>query len=182
MNEMLDFVKAMSDPERLRIIGLLSQGGATREEIAARLNLSPKDSLTHLGMLEFVGAISQTDGVYSLNDDRLAVMAREKLSEQRQAYIPDEALDEKSKKVLKAHLNPDGSIKQVPLQPAKLKVILDYLIQFFEFDKDYTEKEVNTIIRRFNEDTAGLRRDMIEARMMARESDGSRYWRVKYEQ
>jgi hypothetical protein len=178
MNEMLDFVKALSDPERLRIIGLLSQGGATREEVAARLNLSPKDSLTHLGMLEFVGAISRKDGVYSLNDDRLAVMAKEKLSEQRQAYVPDEALDEKSKKVLKAHLNPDGSIKQIPAPP-KLQVILDYLIRFFEFDKNYTEKEINTIIRRFNEDTAGLRRDLIEAKMLARESDGSRYWRVK---
>lgn len=179
MNEMLDYVKALSDPDRLRIIGLLSQGSATRKEVAERLNLIPKDSLTHLGFLEFVGVVSQTDGVYSLNDERLAVMAKEKLSEQRPAYVPDEALDEKSRKVLKAHLNADGSIKQVPLQPAKLKPILDYLIQFFEFDVNYTEKEVNTIIRRFNEDTAGLRRDMVDAGLLARESDGSKYWRVR---
>ena len=178
MNEMLDFVKAMSDPVRLQIVGLLSQGSAAREEIAARLNLSPKDSLTHLGFLEFVGAVSQRDGVYALNDDRLAVMAKEKLSETRPAYVPDEALDEKSKKVLKAHLNPDGSIKQIPAPP-KLQVILNYLVQFFEFDRIYTEKEVNTIIKRYNEDTAGLRRDLIEAGMMARESDGSKYWRVQ---
>jgi hypothetical protein len=179
MNEMLDFVKAMSDPVRLQIVGLLSQGGATREEVAARFNLSPKDSLTHLGMLEFVGAISRKDGIYSLNDERLAVMAREKLAEQRPVFVPDEALDEKSKKVLKAHLNSDGSIKQVPLQPAKLKPILDYLIQFFDFDRDYTEREVNSVIKRFNEDTAGLRRDLVDAGLLARESDGSRYWRVK---
>lgn len=179
MNEMLDYVKALSDPVRLRIIGMLSQGTATRKEIAERLNLSPKDSLTHLGFLEFVGAISQTDGVFSLNDQRLSAMAKEKLSEQRPVYIPDEALDAKSKKVLKAHINADGSIKQVPLQPAKLKPILDYLIQFFEFDVNYTEKEVNTIIRRFNEDTAGLRRDLVDAGMLARESDGSKYWKVK---
>lgn len=178
MNEMLDFAKAMSDPVRLRIIGLLAQGSATREEITARFNLSPKDSLTHLGMLEFVGAISQKNGRFALNDDQLAVMAQEKLSETRPAFVPDEALDEKSKRVLKAHLNPDGSIKNIPAAP-KLQVILDYLIQFFEFDKNYTEKEVNNIIRRFNEDTAGLRRDLIEANMLARISDGSRYWRVK---
>lgn len=178
MNEMLDFVKAMSDPIRLQIIGLLAQKESTREEIAARFNLSPKDSLTHLGMLEFVGVVSQKGDVYLLNDDRLAVIAKEKLAETRPAYIPDEALDGKSKKVLKAHLNPDGSIKTIPAPP-KLQVILDYLIQFFEFDKDYTEKEVNVIIRRFNEDTAGLRRDLIEANMLARISDGSKYWRVK---
>jgi hypothetical protein len=179
MNEMLDYVKALSDPDRLRIIGMLSQGNATRGEIAEKLKLTPKDSFTHLGFLEFVGVISQTDGIYSLNDDHLAVLAKEKLAEQRPAFVPDEALDEKSKKVLKAHLNPDGSIKQVPLQPAKLKPILDYLIQFFDFDCNYTEREVNIIIRRFNEDTAGLRRDLVDAGMLARESDGSKYWRVQ---
>ncbi|MBK7455376.1 MAG: helix-turn-helix domain-containing protein [Anaerolineales bacterium] len=77
--EMLDYIKAMSNPDRLRIIGLLSQERATRAEIAARLNLSVKDSLTHLGFLEFVGAVSQTDGVYMLNNDRLELLAREKL-------------------------------------------------------------------------------------------------------
>lgn len=176
---MLDYVKAMSDPNRLRIIGLLSQESATREEISKRLKLSPKDSLTHLGFLEFVGAITQAEGVFTLNDDKLAVLAKEKLAEVRPSYIPAEHWDEKSKKVLKAHLNADGSIKQVPLQPVKLRVILEYLIPFFEFDTNYTEKEVNTILRRFNEDTAGLRRDLVDAGLLDRESNGSRYWRVK---
>ncbi len=178
MNEMLDFVKAMSDPNRLRIIGLLSQKSATRVEVAELLKLSPKDSLTHLGFLEFIGVVTQTDGVFALNNDKLAVLAKEKLAEARPMYAPAEGLDEKSKKVLKAHLNADGSIKQIP-SPPKLQVILNYLVEFFEFDKNYTEKEVNTILRRFNEDTAGLRRDLVDAGMLARESNGSRYWRVK---
>lgn len=177
MNEMLDFIKAMSDPNRLRIIGLLSQASATRAEIAARLNLSVKDSLTHLGFLEFVGAVTQTDGVFTLNNDKLAVLAREKLAEVRPSYHPPESLDEKSKKVLKAYLNADGSIKQIPAPP-KLQAIMNYLVEFFEFDTNYTEKEVNVILRRFNEDTAGLRRDLVDAGMLARISDGSRYWRV----
>lgn len=178
MNQMLDYVKVMSDPTRLRIIGMLSQGNVTRKEVAERLELSPKDSLTHLGFLEFIGVVSQENGVFSLNDDRLAVLAKEQLLEEKQVYVPHEALDEKTKKVLRAHLNADGSIRQIPAPP-KLQIILDYLIDFFEFDKNYTEKEINTIIKRFNEDTAGLRRDLIEANMLARESDGSRYWRVK---
>jgi len=178
MNEMLDYVKAMSDPNRLRIIGLLSQKSATRAEVAEQLKLSPKDSLTHLGFLEFIGVITQVDGVFTLNDDRLAVLAKEKLAEARVFYVPADHWDEKSKKVLKAYLNADGSIKQIPASP-KLQVILNYLVEFFEFDRNYTEKEVNTILRKYNEDTAGLRRDLVEAGMLARESDGSRYWRVK---
>ncbi|HMX73964.1 MAG TPA: DUF2087 domain-containing protein [Anaerolineales bacterium] len=175
--EMLDFVKAMSNPNRLRIIGLLSQNPLSRAEITARLNLSPKEALNHLTFLEHVGAVLQTEEIYTLNDDRLATLAREKLAEERPVFIPAPDLDEKSKKVLKAHLNADGSIKQIPAQP-KLQAILNYLVGFFEFGTNYTEKEVNTIIRRFHIDTAGLRRDLIEAGLLNRESDGSRYWRV----
>lgn len=177
---MLDYVKAMSDPHRLRIIGLLTKKPATREEVAARLNLSAKDSLNHLAFLEFVGAVTQSEGVFSLNDDRLAVLAKEKLEEERPSFVPPADLDEKSKKILRAHLRADGSIRQIPAAP-KLQVILNYLVAFFEFDRDYTEREVNEVIRRFHADTAGLRRDLIEAGLLARISDGSRYWRVKHE-
>jgi len=177
MHEMLDFVKAMSNPDRLRIIGLLSQEHVTRAKITERLKLSTKEAMDHLAYLEHVGAVAQSNGIYTLNNDKLATLARDKLAEERQSFIPAEDLDEKSKKVLKAYLNPDGSIKQIPAPP-KLQVILNYLVQFFEFNTNYTEKEVNTILRRFNEDTAGLRRDLVDAKMLDRESDGSRYWRV----
>ena len=175
--EMLDFVKAMSNPDRLRIIGLLSQGSATRAGVAERLNLSAKDSLDHLAFLEHVGAVTRADGNFTLNNDKLAVLAREKLSGANPSFNPPAEVDEKSRKVLKAYLKADGSIRQIPAPP-KLQVILNYLVQFFEFNTNYTEKEVNAILRRFNEDTAGLRRDLVDANLLARISDGSRYWRV----
>lgn len=178
MNEMLDFVKAMSHPDRLRIIGLLTQKPATRKEIAEQLNLSAKDSLTHLGFLEFVGAVTQTDGVFTLNQDKLATLGKDTLIGANDVFIPDEHLDEASKKILKDYLNADGTIRQIPEQK-KIQPILNYLIENFEFDRNYTEREVNVIIKRFNIDTAGLRRDLVDAGMLARESDGSRYWRVK---
>jgi hypothetical protein len=177
MDEMLDYVKALSDPHRLRIIGLLSQGSATRKEIAERLNFSPKESLTHLGFLEFIGVVNQTDGVFTLNNDKLATIGREKLFAEVKGFIPPEDLDERSKKILRDYLNADGAIRQVPEQK-KIGPILDYLIQNFEFEHTYTEREVNAIIKRFNEDTAGLRRDLVDAGLLARESDGSKYWRV----
>jgi hypothetical protein len=178
MNEMLDFVKAMSHPERLRIIGVLSQKARTRAELASQLDLSIKEIVDHLADLEQVGAISQNGETYLINDERLGALAREKLAQERPTYIPSDEWDEKSKKVLKAHLNADGSIKQIPAQPAKLKVILNYLISQFDMNKDYTEKEINMILRGFNEDTAGLRRELVDAGMLDREGDGSRYWRV----
>lgn len=178
MNAMLDFVKAMSDPVRLRIVGLLSQAGATREEIAARLDLSAKDSLTHLGFLEYVGVVTQQDGVFTLNDDKLALLGRENLAATagEQRFVPPEDLDETSKKILRDFLNADGTIRQIPEQK-KIRPVLNHLIRHFEFDRDYAEREVNAVIKRFHEDTAGLRRDLVDAGLLARESDGSRYWR-----
>ena len=176
--EMLDFLKAMSDADRLRIIGLLTQRRASRADIVAKLNLPLRDVVDHLTFLEFVGVLSQKDELYELNDAKLADLGRANFANERPSYVPAPELDVQSKKVLKAYLNADGSIRQIPNQPAKLQVILNYLIQAFAPDTNYTEKEVNQILRRFHEDTAGLRRDLFEAKMLDRISDGSRYWRV----
>ena len=72
-------------------------------------------------------------------------------------------------------------MRQIPSQPSTLRAVLDYLIPAFTFGVDYTEKEVNAILRRFHDDTASLRRELVEAGLLARESDGSRYWRVAQE-
>lgn len=177
--EMLDFVKAMSDADRLRIIGLLAQNRADRAEITARLGLPLREVFNHLAFLEHVGVVGQADGVYELKSDDLEKLARSQLAVERPAYVPAPGLDQKARKVLVTCLNADGSIRQLPAQPARLRVILEYLVQAFEPGINYTEKEVNAIIRRFNEDTAGLRRDLVDAGLLARESDGSRYWRVE---
>lgn len=176
--EMLDFLKAMSDADRLRIIGLLTQRRASRADIAAKLNLPLRDVVDHLTFLEFVGVLSQKEDLYELNDAKLADLGRANFAKERPGYVPAPELDMQSKKVLKAYLNVDGSIRQIPNHPAKLQVVLNYLIQAFAPNTNYTEKEVNQILHRFHEDTAGLRRDLVDVRMLDRISDGSRYWRV----
>ena len=179
--EILDFVKAMSDVDRLRIIGLLAQKSATIKQVADELHMPFRDAFQHLSFLAFVEAVRETDGTYALAEDAVEALAKNQFARPREVYVPAPHLDAKSRKVLATFLNPDGSIRQIPTnQPEKLKVILDYLVAAFTPGVDYTEKEVNTIIRRFNVDTAGLRRDLIDSGLLARESDGSRYWRVEH--
>lgn len=177
-NELLDFVKAMADVDRLKIIGILAQARSSQPEIAGRLNMPVRDVVSHLAFLEHVGVITLKDNLYALNTEKLESLARTQLREEKQEYVPAPGLDEKSRKVLVSCLNPDGTIKQLPPQPARLKVILEYLVQAFTPGLDYTEKEVNTIIRRFHVDVSGLRRDLVDAGLLDRERDGSRYWRT----
>jgi len=80
---------------------------------------------------------------------------------------------------LKAYLNADGTIRQLPQEGKKMLIILHFILDAFAFDTNYSEKEVNTILRRFHVDTATLRRNLIDYGFMARESDGTKYWRVK---
>ena len=176
--ELLDFVKAMADVDRLRIIGVLAKRRANKSEIAGRLNLPLRDVVDHLAFLEHVGVISLKDNLYALNTEKVESLARSQLHEEKPEYVPAPDLDEKPRKVLVSCLNPDGTIKKLPSQPGKLKVILDYLVQVFTPGVNYTEKEVNTIIRRFHFDVAGLRRDLVDAGLLDRERDGSRYWRT----
>ncbi len=180
--KILDFVKAVSDADRLRIIGVLAQHAATAKEVAAHLNMPFREAFNQLAQLEFAGVVHKTGEVYSLNGEALEGLWRNQFSAERQTYIPAPELDAKTRKVLATYLNADGSLKQIPLPAAKLQIILHYLAAAFEPGVDYTEKEVNTILRRFHADTASLRRELVEARFLARESDGSRYWRPEDEQ
>jgi hypothetical protein len=176
-HELLDFVKAMADADRLRIIGVLARRRANKSEIAGRLNMPLRDVVDHLAFLEHVGVISLKDNLFELNIEKLENLARTQLRADKPEYIPAPDLDEKSHKVLVSCLEPDGTIKRLPSQPAQLKIILNYLVQAFTPATDYTEKEVNTILRRFHVDVSGLRRDLVDAGLLDRERDGSRYWR-----
>lgn len=176
-HKLLDFVKAMADADRLRIIGVLARRRAKNSEIAGRLSMPIRDVVDHLSFLEHVGVISLKDELYELNTEKVESLAREQLREKKPEYVPAPDLDERSRKVLVSCLEPDGTIKRLPSQTAQLKVILKYLVQAFTPGADYTEKEVNTIIRRFHVDVSGLRRDLVDAGLLDRERDGSRYWR-----
>ncbi|WKZ46189.1 MAG: DUF2087 domain-containing protein [Anaerolineales bacterium] len=177
--QVMDFVKAMASAERLRVIGVLARGRATQAEIAEQLHIPARDAFDHLAFLVEVGVVTESDGVYDLNEKAIESLARGQFEGKRPIYEAKEEKQEDVRKVLKIFLNADGTIKQIPLEDKKLVVILNYVLPAFALDATYTEKEVNTLLRRFHTDTATLRRAFIDQGLLARESDGSKYWRVK---
>jgi hypothetical protein len=177
--DMLAFVKAMASAERLRVVGVLARGRATQAEIAGQLHVPVRDVFQHLSYLVHVGVIRETDGIYELDEKAIESLARGQFEGKRPTYEAKEEKQEDVRKVLKSYLNADGTIKQIPQEGKKLLIILNYVLDAFAFDATYTEKEVNTILRRFHVDTASLRRAFIDQGMLRRESDGSKYWRVR---
>ena len=177
--EVLDFVKAMASVERLRVIGALVRGRATQAEIAEQLHVPVRDVFQHLSYLAHVGVVREADGVYELDEKAVESLARGQFEGKRPQYETKDAKQEDVRKVLKTFLNADGTLKQLPPMGNKLVIVLNFIVDAFAFDTNYTEKEINAILRRFHVDTAALRRYLVDHKLMARESDGTRYWRVK---
>jgi hypothetical protein len=178
--EMLDFVKALAHADRLKIVGMLAQRSASLTEIAAGLSLPSREVFNHLAFLEHVGVVHVAGDLYELDTDGLQTLTRRQFEGKRPSYLADPDLEPGSQKILGTFLNADGTIWQVPnsrTQPAKFRIVLEYLLAAFEPGVYYSEKEVNSILHRFHEDVSGLRRDLIDAKMLARERDGSKYWR-----
>ena len=180
-NEMLSFVKALASADRLRIVGVLVRGKATQSDIAEQLHLPPRDVFNHLSFLVHVGVVRETDGFYDLDEKAIESFARGQFEGKRPAFETEEDKPEDVRKVLKNFLNADGTLKQIPPMGNKLLIVLNFIVDAFAYDTDYTEKEVNTILRRFHVDTAALRRYLVDHKLLARESDGTRYWRVQEE-
>ncbi|MEA4933051.1 MAG: DUF2087 domain-containing protein [Lawsonibacter sp.] len=90
----------------------------------------------------------------------------------------------KSKVNVAKFLDGAGKITQMPQKKKNLVAILDYLAGKFEFNLEYTEKEVNTICTEWHTfgDYFLLRRELIDHGFLCRELDGSRYWKPASEQ
>jgi len=74
---------------------------------------------------------------------------------------------------------PNGTNAPILRFPKKEKhkiVILRAIAKHFSEDKIYTEKELNTILKTYDEDYVLIRRCLIEYGFMDRKDDGSAYW------
>lgn len=176
--ELLVFFKALVDVDRLKIIGLLALEPLTTQEMASRLQVRPVAVVRHLDYLVHAGLVRNEASIYRLDTHALEEKARVLLAHEKQRFTPEgEQGEDFNRKVLGDFFNPDGSLKSFPAQQKKLLIVLEYIVQSFEFEKRYTEKQVNEILKRFHEDTASLRRWLVDNRLLARQS--GEYWRTK---
>jgi biotin operon repressor len=179
--ELLSFFKALSDENRLKIIGLLAARPYPVEELAATLGLSVSTASHHLSRLAQAGLVSaRVDGhyyYYSLDLEALRRRSQDILKDDTLPRLAENlSSDAYDKKVLSSFLDADGAIKAFPAQEKKLQVLLQYVLKAFEPGLHYSEKQVNQILARYNEDTAFLRRSLVEYKLMARQGGGGEYW------
>lgn len=183
MAELLVFFKALADENRLKIIGLLATRPYSVENLAEALTLGVSTTSHHLASLSKAGLVSaRAEGhyfIYSLQTETLKTMSQHLLQEENLPKL-SEGLGEDAfeRKVLASFTDKEGRIKAFPAQEKKHVVLLRYVLKAFEPGVRYPEKQVNEILLRFNEDTALLRRGLVDYKFMAREGGGGAYWRT----
>jgi DNA-binding transcriptional ArsR family regulator len=179
LTRIISFFKVLSDESRLKIVGALSSGERSVDEIAELLDLRAPTVSHHLARLKEISLVSMrcrgTTHVYSLNFDELRAFSRRFLALETMATISDEvAVDARERKILRDFFEGER-LKEIPASRKKREVILRFLADQFEESRRYSEKEVNGIIARHHADFATLRRELIGANLLKREA-GS-YWR-----
>ena len=70
---------------------------------------------------------------------------------------------------------PNGTLISIPVKPAKKIAVLKVIASKLSPDTKYPEKELNAIIATYHQDTAAIRRHMIEYGILERDG-GSVYW------
>jgi biotin operon repressor len=181
IQQLIQFFKALSDPNRLKIVGLLAQKDLSVEQLAELIGVGSSTVSHHLARLSKAGLVSaRTESYYSiyhLNTGQLESLSKEILAgDTLPAVTADINLDAYDQKVIRNYTNEDGTLKSIPNQMKKLLAVLRDVSKDFQSGIVYSEKEVNAILEKYHQDYAQLRRELVEFKLMAREGGGGSYW------
>lgn len=180
-NEAISLFKCLADKSRLQILKSLAIEDMYVERLAERLGITAPTVSFHLKKLADAGAVtsykSQYYMMYSLKKETFETSILDILQERSdEAELQAQRDAEYRQKVIDTFFE-YGKLISIPAQRKKERIVLEVIAQAFEFDRIYTEREVNIIIADFHDDFCTLRRDMIGERLLARGAGG--YWRVK---
>lgn len=175
---LLSFFKVLGNESRLRLIGLLANEEQNVGQLAAALGVKEPTVSHHLSQLKSLNLVQMraegNNRIYSLNVKVLERMNKDMFTASNMANVVANA-PTPEEKVLRTFLDGD-QITAIPAKRAKQQIIARWLIEKFEHDRQYEEREINEIIKQHNWDWAHWRRFMIDEHMMARA--GGFYWRI----
>ena len=171
-----DILRALADPERLAIAGMLAQGDVSPSDLSRILGLPAARVRKHLNRLSAAGVARLNDDrrTYRLDPETLRGAA-EQVGPPREAGIALGAANEDEEAVLRTFFR-DGRLTEIPAKESKRRIVLERIALEFEPGVRYDEKEVNVVVSRFHDDYAAIRRYLVDEGFLTRER--GEYWRT----
>ena len=152
VKEKLELLKLLADETRLEILNILLKEDSYVEKIACELSLTPATICYHLKKMESAGVVncsrSQFYIIYSLNREIFDKPLFELIKKDEEIVNTEE----KYKKEVISHFFKYGRLTQIPMQRKKREIVLAEILEQFDFNREYPEKDVNEIILRYHED------------------------------
>jgi ArsR family transcriptional regulator len=168
-----EFFKALSHPVRLIILRLVRIHPRHGEELASILSLNPATISHHINLMLNAGILTarkdQYYQIYSLNAPVFEPTLSEVVFEGR-ASLPEKVEQDAYRNKVLASFFQRGRLKSIPAQRKKRQIILEKIVESFEPDREYTEREINIILVEFHDDVVTLRRGLIEFGLMERQN------------
>jgi len=168
----LEIFKCLSDNSRLRIINDLMIEPMYVELLSERLGLSTSTISFHLKKLMDANIVSskkeQYYTMYRLNEDIFKVNLEDLIKDSKNE---EEILNQREEKYRKGVIESFfkyNKLKNIPVQKKKKQIVLEKIVEIFEWNRTYTEKEVNLLIADFHDDFCTIRRDLIGFNLMER--------------
>lgn len=172
--QLLDLCKLLLDEDRLRLMGLLSMEPLSQTGLLARTSMKAGVLARHLYQLQEARLVAvynrAGEETYELNVGRIQELKRQLFA------APAVAAPQSPEEEVLSRFTDGDRLTQLPVQPAKLRIVLAWLAEEFEPGVDYPEKQVNGILDRHASDFATLRRLLIDHGFLAR--SGGIYRRV----
>jgi DNA-binding transcriptional ArsR family regulator len=198
--DVLHALRALVDPGRIRLIGLLAARPSTADSLAAALHRPLPAVRRDLDVLADAGLVEARPApggeAFSARPDRIGALAAALAAHERdlageasprggawphegEALEATEArlgLSPDERRFLRGYLV-DGRLSTIPARGAKRAVVLRFLRErVFTEERSYPEREVNARLALFHPDVAALRRYLVDDGLVTRA--GGHYRRV----
>jgi predicted transcriptional regulator len=171
LTRMVEIFRALGDPVRLRLIGLIAERPRTGKDLAGAVDVGAPTVSHHMDRLVRSGLVAvRRDGqsrIYSLDLDMLRALARLAVPEDSSIVAASAGEDAERAKVIRDFF--DGErLKQIPAQRKKRVIVLQHLVTRFDPNREFSEREVSDMLKVAHPDFATLRRELVDYGYMSR--------------
>lgn len=180
-------VGLLAEPQRLLVFAALVLGAGTPEQLRESTGLDQRAVATALHKLESGGLVEVSEERVT-GPDAGAAVAYRPVADAFRAAARSAApaterhgyADERIEAVVRAFVR-DGRLTGMPAQSSRRRVLLEHVVQSFEPGREYTEKEVNVLLRQWSADGpvdhVSLRRYLVDEGLLSRGGTGTNYRR-----